>query len=65
MSFYTGFQHKVYYTCMLIKILLLHPTMYILIHFKLSLKITLTLMNHVKIPIFAAAVPLQSVDFLT
>ena len=32
-------------------------TMYILVHFKLSFKNTLTSLNRVKIPIFAAAAP--------
>jgi len=33
--------------------------MYILVHFKLTFKNTKTSINHVKIPIFAAAAPLK------
>ena len=55
MSFYTDYQHKIYFfILLLIKSLLLLPTMYI-VHFKLSFNSTLTLIKHVKIPTFAAA----------
>jgi len=49
------FRHKIYF--LLIKNLSLLLTMYIWVHFKLSFKNTLTTINCVKIPIFAAATP--------
>jgi len=55
MSFYTDFQHKIYF--LLTKSLLLLPTMYIFVHFKLSFKNLKTSINCVKIPIFAATAP--------
>ena len=61
MSFYTDFQHKIFFVD---KKPLTTPTMYILVHFKLSFKNTLTSINRVKISIFAAAAALK-VCFLT
>ena len=63
MSFYTDFQHKIYF--LLIKSLSLLPTMYILVHFKLSFKNTYALINCVKIPILAEATPLKVWIFFT
>jgi len=62
MSLYTDFQHKIFF--LLKKSFSLLPTMYILVHFKLSFKNTLTSITRVKIPNFATAAPLKSVDLL-
>jgi len=61
MSFYTDFQHKIYF--LLIKSLSLLPTMYILVHFKLSYKNTSTSINRVNIHIFTAALDPWKCDF--
>ena len=50
---------------LLIKSLPLLPTMYNLVHFKLSFKNTLTSINCVKIHIFAVVALPESVDFFT
>jgi len=62
MSSYTDFQHKIFF--FVDKKPLTTPTMYNLVHFKLSFKNTLTSINRVKISIFAAAATLK-VCFLT
>jgi len=62
MSFFSDFQHKVFIFIDR-KSLLLLPTMYILVLFKLSYKNILTLINRVKIPIFCRRPPASVVVY--